>query len=155
MKTLLLVDDDRDVLHCFSEILCQLGFNIITKHDAKSALYLLRAGESVDLVITDQCMPEIDGIEFIVQLKKITPKLPIIMLFGNASVEIYLKALNVGAFECMNKPIKAKHLMRIVDAALAIVEEQPPIWINEPMVLSHVTAMESRILRNALFSVTV
>jgi DNA-binding NtrC family response regulator len=118
MKTLLLVDDEIDILKSLGEILKRFGFNIIAKQDAQSALTLIQQGASVDLVITDYRMPGIDGLEFTLILKQLVPTVPVVMLTAYGAVETYLTSLSLGVFEFVNKPIKTAELLRIVRAAL-------------------------------------
>jgi len=127
MKTLLLVDDDREVLDTLAAILSRMDFNVITRPDAKAALSLLREGARVDLIITDYLMQDIDGLEFLVLLKQMLPDVPVIMLTGYGEVETYLKSASLGVFDYMNKPIKMKELRRIVQAALASAEERSAV----------------------------
>jgi DNA-binding NtrC family response regulator len=118
MYTLLLIDDERETLSAFEEILSRFGYNVITKTDAYDALKLLREEARVDLVITDYRMPGMDGLEFMLLLKQMAPALPVIMLTAYGTVETYLKSLSLGVFEYVNKPVKAKELGRIIKAAL-------------------------------------
>ena len=118
MKTILLVDDDRDILSCLEDSLSALGYNVIPKSDAESAMAIIREGAKVDLVLTDYSMPGMDGHEFFSVLKRVLPSVPVIILTGYGSVETYLKSLSLGVCEFVCKPIEAKELDRIVKAAL-------------------------------------
>jgi len=130
MKIILLVDDDREVRETLGEMLVSLGYQVIARSDAIAALAVLRVGATIDLVITDNRMPETDGMEFIVQLKRRLPNVPVIMLTGYGAVETYLKALSIGVFEYLNKPIMKRDLERIVHAALRSVEECPACRVD-------------------------
>ena len=118
MKTILLVDDDRDILSYLEDSLRTFGYDVIPKPDAQSALAAIREGANVDLVVTDYSMPGMDGHEFFTVLKRVLPSVPVIILTGYGSVETYLKSLSLGVCEFVCKPIKPKELDRIVKAAL-------------------------------------
>jgi DNA-binding NtrC family response regulator len=126
MKTLLLVDDELENLRTLGEILNRFGYKVIEMPDAQSALTVIQEGVTVDLVITDNRMPGMDGLEFLVRLKQILPVVPVVMLTGYGAVETYLKSLSLGVFEYVNKPVKAKELGRIVKAALESSEQTAP-----------------------------
>ncbi len=114
-KTILLVDDEPDILKVLEETLSD--YNVIARSDAESALSVIRGGAKVDLVLTDNFMPGMKGSELIAALKKDAPKVPVIMLTAYGTVESYLQNISGGAFEYINKPVKASELRRIVQAA--------------------------------------
>lgn len=118
MKTILLVDDDRDILSYLEDTLTTFGYQVIPKLDAVSALAVIREGTRVDLVVTDYRMPGMDGHEFFTALKQAVPTMPVIILTGHGSVETYLKSLSLGLYDYVSKPVEPKELERIVKAAL-------------------------------------
>jgi DNA-binding NtrC family response regulator len=118
MKTILLVDDEPDILKFLVEMLGKSGYATIPKPDAESALSIIRKGMQIDLVITDIRMPGMSGLELTTILRQILPSVPIIMLTGYGNVETYLKSMNSGVFEYVTKPIQARELRRIVKTAL-------------------------------------
>jgi two-component system response regulator (stage 0 sporulation protein F) len=115
VKTILLVDDEPEILSVLKETLSE--YNVITRTDAESALSVIRGGARVDLVLTDNYMPGMKGSELISVLKKDAPAVPVIMLTAYGSVESYLQNMSGGVFEYINKPVKASELRRIVKAA--------------------------------------
>jgi len=115
MKTILLVDDDSAVLTFHEFILNDLGYDVISKHEAKSALSLIREGVNIDLVITDFQMPGMNGVEFISQLRLTLPFVPVLMLSGYCDVNI---DPSLDVFKCIEKPVERKELGHIVKAAL-------------------------------------
>ncbi len=118
MKSILLVDDEEEILKSLGEILQRFGYDVIARQDVNAALDLVRDRTKIDLVITDYRMPKMDGLEFMNALRQMDPAVPVIMLTAYGAVESYLKSLSLGVFEYINKPIKAKDLGRVVQAAL-------------------------------------
>jgi DNA-binding NtrC family response regulator len=125
MKTILLVDDELDILSSIGEILNRFGYQVIAKPNAKEALSVVRQGTKIDLIITDYRMPGMDGLEFLNALRLENSSVPVIILTAYGAVESYLKSLSLGVFEYLNKPIKAKELGRIVQAALESAGHEP------------------------------
>jgi len=115
MKKILLVDDEPAILTVLELLLNKFGYIVTLKSNAESALFLIREGVNVDLVITDYRMPGMNGIEFIRELRRILPSVPVIMLTGDITVEI---EPSLGVFERINKPVLGKELDRIVKSAL-------------------------------------
>jgi DNA-binding NtrC family response regulator len=118
MKTILLVDDDRDILSYLEDTLSTFGYHVIPKPDAASALSVIREGTKVDLVVTDYSMPGMGIREYFTALKQALPSVPVIILTGYGSVEIDMKSLGLGLVEYVSKPVESKELDRIVKAAL-------------------------------------
>ncbi len=118
MKTILLVDDEPDLLVILAEILERAGYAVIAKPDAESALSVLLNRTSIDLVITDLCLPGMSGFELVEVLRKALPAVPVIMLTAFGSVETYVESRCMGVFEYINKPVHARELRRIVKTAL-------------------------------------
>ena len=126
MKTILLVDDELEILKSLGAILTRFGHHVITKQSAQDALSVFEGGEHIDLVITDYRMPGMDGLEFLNALRQKDAVVPVIMLTAYGAVESYLKSLSLGVFEYVNKPIKAKDLGRIVQAAIDSASKKEP-----------------------------
>ncbi len=118
MKTILLVDDEHIVLDVMGQILHNLGYQVISRPDVESALSVVREENNIDLVLTDYRLSGIKGMEFIAALKKNLPSTPVIILTGDCSVEVYIKARSLGVFECLNKPVSMKDLDRALRSAL-------------------------------------
>lgn len=118
MKTILIVEREQEAIEYLSDILNRDGYNVIAKQCSRTALSIVREGTKVDLVITEEHLPEMDGLELLASLKEFDSSVPSIMLTAHGSVESYLKAINLGAFEYLNKPLSAKEIGRVVKAAI-------------------------------------
>lgn len=117
-KTILLVDSDPDFLRFARTSLENAGYRVTTRMDCYDILSSFSEGIQTDLVISDDMMPGMDGLEFMAALRKKALSIPVILLTENADMNTYLKALNLGAFDYLNKPIGMPELLAIVRAAL-------------------------------------
>ena len=103
--SILIIDDEPDILKLLGDILTQEGYRVKTASGGKEALKLFRP-ESFDLVITDVRMPGIGGIELMRQIKKLDETVEVIILTGFADMESAIQALNAGgAFDYLSKPL--------------------------------------------------
>ena len=95
-KEILCIDDDEAVLECEKEFLESFGYTVLTAPSGGQGLKLAYK-HSVDVVIVDYFMPEMNGQEVAVEMRRLTPKAKIILLSG--AVDIPERALNrVDAF---------------------------------------------------------
>ena len=103
--TILLVDDEEMVLTSINSFLSlETDYTVVTFISANKALQYIKSN-SVDLVISDYVMPEMDGITFLAQVREIKPEIPRIILTGYADKENAIKAINeVGLFQYIEKP---------------------------------------------------
>lgn len=118
--TAAVVDDDINLLNLTTEILQQNNFNVLPYNSASAALEALES-KSFDFVITDIQMPEMDGFQFLKELKESVTinvdKKPVIALTGRTDLEteIYIKA---GFTNVMRKPYSPKALLETIDSIL-------------------------------------
>ena len=108
MYTVLVVDDDPNVLEVLAGILREPGYTVLTARDGYEAIGLL-ADRHVDLMITDMRMPGLDGAELGVQAKVMRPYIHIIYITGYAEF-----AGKVGNGRLIEKPIRSADLIQVV-----------------------------------------
>ena len=118
MKTILLIDDDELVRLVLRDTLVLMGgYEVLVASDGRAARKQL-AQRAVDLVITDIIMPDEEGVETILLLRKKFPDIPIIAISGGARIkaEDCLKiAQAVGADITLAKPFTSKELLDAVE----------------------------------------
>ena len=115
--SILYVDDDEINLRVFLGLF-RRKYNLVTTNSAEEALRLFDE-QSFDLVISDQQMPKMTGLQFLAKIKEKAPLIPTILLTGFSDYDVLKKALNeIGVHKCINKPFDPSSLSIII--ALAI-----------------------------------
>lgn len=119
MDTILIVDDEPQVLSSLLRCLRnERSYDIITVLSGEEALRVMR-DRYINVVISDQSMPRIQGVDFLVLVKKYSPKTVRILLTGNPSLELALKAVNQGeVYRFLAKPWDDDELREVVSSAL-------------------------------------
>jgi DNA-binding NtrC family response regulator len=116
MATILIIDDEKTILGFLEERFMDEGFNVLTAIDGIEGLKLFNNNQ-IDFVITDIIMPSKGGIETIIEMKTICPKIQIIAMSGGGHnlPEGYLgKAKHAGAKYTFAKPFKTSDLVTAV-----------------------------------------
>jgi len=123
----LLVDDEEEFTSTLSERLEARGFKVSTANSGEAALELVKQ-KKFDAIILDLAMPGLDGIDTLKALKKQNPKLQIILLTGQATVQKGVEAMKHGAVDLMEKPADMKELLAKIEEASSkkalLVEEE-------------------------------
>ncbi len=117
--TLLVVDDDPDSRFLYSRNLEDHGYRVLSEPDAPSALAAIESSSDVQLVITDNRMPGMSGLELAGILRQAHPGVPVILLTACANIDNYLLSRDLGVFEFVDKSVSKGEFVRIVRAALA------------------------------------
>lgn len=123
-RRVLVVDDEDLVRDLLTHYLVQLGFEVIQAEDGSKALSLYRENP-VDLVLSDVRMPRLDGLQLLVTLKDINPRLPVVLISGHGEVEVVVQALKAGADNFLAKPLRMDILARVVEQSLSLAWTAP------------------------------
>ncbi|MFA5073915.1 MAG: response regulator [Nitrospirota bacterium] len=117
-KKILLLDDDVNFLYSVQEILRQNGYQVTIKTQGADALSFFDKGSMVDAIIVDYKMPDMDGLKFLSLLKSKGQNIPVILLSAHGDIEIFFRALKLGAYAVINKPVSIRELTETVRSAL-------------------------------------
>jgi DNA-binding NtrC family response regulator len=110
-ETILMVDDEKHLADVYSKLLNDLGYHTLVKTDSREALETFRnSPDSFDLVITDQTMPGMTGMDLAKQILQIRPDMPIIICSGHSESLNDHSARQAGIREFMTKPILMQDL---------------------------------------------
>jgi DNA-binding NtrC family response regulator len=115
--TILIIDDEKDMLENCSRILTNLGYKCITSSNDEEAIKTVRE-KLPDLIITDLMMPGKGGIELLKEIKNEVSDMLIIIFTAFATIESAVEAVKCGAFDYLPKPFTVDQLKIAVERAL-------------------------------------
>jgi DNA-binding NtrC family response regulator len=116
---LLIVDDDPNTLASLSRAFRLAGHEAVVSDNAARALELLKS-ESFDLVLSDVVMPNKDGIALLEEIKALGIATPVVMISGQAHIEMAVRATRLGALDFLEKPLSTEKLLLTVENALRL-----------------------------------
>ncbi|MFZ0583880.1 MAG: sigma-54 dependent transcriptional regulator [Candidatus Acidiferrales bacterium] len=116
---ILIIDDDANTLASLARAFRLAGHEATVCDNAARALELAKA-ERFDLILSDVVMPGRDGIALLEDFKSIGLATPVVMMSGQASIEIAVKATRLGASDFLEKPISSEKLLLTVENALRV-----------------------------------
>ncbi len=117
VTTVLVVEDDRSNLESLERLLSREGYRVLTAHDARSALDMLRK-QRVPVVVTDLMMPGLSGIDLLKAVKATAPETEVIMMTAYGTVEAAVEAMRGGAYDFVEKPLKRVQITKSVAKAV-------------------------------------
>lgn len=118
MKRILIVDDELSIRQVCESILREEGFETISIGTGKEALQLFQK-EKFDLVLLDVWLPDRDGLEVLQGMILTDDAVPIIMISGHGTISTAVKALKMGAYDFLEKPLSYDLLLQTVREGLA------------------------------------
>jgi CheY-like chemotaxis protein len=123
--TVLVVDDDPDILEIVTVVLGLYEVPTVTANDGVDALEVMRSTDGLGLVLLDLMMPRMSGVEVLAEMKR-DPALvdmPVVVVSGNYATEGAVLAM--GANEYLVKPIDVDVLMRVVSRFVPVHAQMP------------------------------
>lgn len=116
---LLFVDDEENILRSLKRLFMDDEYEVFTATSGREALALLEKQEDIAVIISDQRMPEMEGVEFLEKSRQVSPQSIRILLTGYADANAAIAAINrAGLHRYLNKPWRDDELLQTVRAAL-------------------------------------
>lgn len=115
-RTVLVVDDDENILKTLERFLSSEGFSLIVETSPEKALEIAKSGV-VEIVISDINMPEMDGLELLNRLLKVDPRMMVIMITAVGTERLAVDAMKAGAFHYLAKPLNLDELSILIKRA--------------------------------------
>jgi DNA-binding NtrC family response regulator len=162
MAHLLIVDDDTNTLGSLSRAFRLAGYQATVSDNASGAIELIKT-QRFDLILSDVVMPGKDGLSLLEELKALGVSTPVVMVSGQANVEMAVRATRLGALDFLEKPLSSDKLLLTVENALRLtrleqenrqlrerVGKHEMVWVSKEMKqlmnqVDRVAASETRV----------
>ncbi|MBN2370524.1 MAG: sigma-54-dependent Fis family transcriptional regulator [Vicinamibacteria bacterium] len=115
----LLIDDDPGTLASLSRAFALEGYVVDTASAASQAFERL-AAEPVEAILSDVVMPGMNGLEFLAEIRRRVPEVPVILMSGQATIEMAVQATRLGALDFVEKPVGLERLLLTLRNALRL-----------------------------------
>src|SRR3954469_7126644 len=119
MAHLLIVDDDANTLASLARAFRLAGHEATVCDNAARALELVK-GHSFDMMLSDVVMPGKDGLTLLEEMRGLGIGLPVVMISGQANIEMAVRATRLGAIDFLEKPLSTDKLLLTVDNVLRL-----------------------------------
>ena len=140
MKKILIIDDDKTFRVILKEVLIKEGYHLFEAPSGEKGLEIVKS-EHPDLVITDFQMPGMSGLDVLQAIVKMRTGIPVIMITGFSDTENIIKAIQMGAFDYLEKPVNHSVLKTAIKVALnsANLSSNLDMVVNEDAFSSNVS----------------
>ncbi|HUK01534.1 MAG TPA: sigma-54 dependent transcriptional regulator [Steroidobacteraceae bacterium] len=140
---ILVVDDEPDLLELVSLTLSRMGLETRTAENIASAQRLLKA-EHFDLCLTDMRLPDGDGLDLVAWIQANRTGTPVAVITAHGNMESAVRALKLGAFDFVSKPLDLGVLRKLVGSAIKLSArtEDTTIAAQAPRLLGHSPVMQ-------------
>lgn len=143
-KSILVIEDNTEILNLLINSLSE-DYNILTAGNGQEGLSKIYKYNNMDLIITDIMMPEMDGIEFVKQLRKKEKDLitPVVFLTAKSLEEDVKKCLSLGAIDFISKPFCIDELKLKINSILSVWENR------QKYLISNITSKINNLIDNS------
>ena len=119
MRTLLVIDDEPNIVFSFKSTLASSQLAVISASTAREGLELVKS-KRPDVVMLDVRLPDLSGLQAYERIRQIDERIPVIVMTAFAKTETAIEAMRLGAFEYLVKPVDLRHLRETVAKALEV-----------------------------------
>ena len=140
----LIVDDEPDLLELVSLTLSRMNLRTRTAPDVTTARKLLKS-EAFDLCLTDMRLPDGDGLDLVAWIQENRATVPVAVITAHGNVESAVRALKLGAFDFVSKPLDLGVLRKLVGSAMRLAASGSPEGAADPSgarLIGHSPVME-------------
>jgi len=113
-RLILIIDDEEDIRSMLESFFDSLNYRTVSAADLNQTVFIINR-ETPDIVFLDIVLPGVNGIEILKLLKKIFPDLIVVMMSGFATEPKAKAALDLGAYDYLNKPFDMSHIKNMLN----------------------------------------
>src|SRR3569833_3706899 len=143
--TVLIVDDEPDLLELVSLTLSRMNLQARTAADVTSARRMLKS-EKFDLCLSDMRLPDVEGLDLVAWIQQNRAELPVAVITAHGNDESAVRALKLGAFDFVSKPLDLGVLRKLVGSAIRLGSrggsDRTSVTFRGPRLLGHSDVME-------------
>ncbi len=157
MYKVLIVDDDVNFCAILKSYLGRKGFNVAETFTCSEALRLMQ-GTKYDIILTDFRLPDRNGLELLKDIKDKTPDAVVIIMTAYADIRMAVKAIKLGAFEFVTKPVNPEELLMYMERGLSRqadkgqdeirVRQSAPVKTSNGFEYVYATSKESKFIHD-------
>jgi len=118
LNSILIIDDDDQLRNSFKKLLSEEGYKVDSAASGEAGLNIVKK-EVPDIVILDMRLPGMNGLETFRAIRKIEPKLPVIIMTAFGTTETAIEATKLGAFDYILKPFDIPDMLSLVKQAIS------------------------------------
>ena len=121
---ILLIDDDRTFLNAITALIMTVRIDIAVDTALCAEAGLLLVGVTdYDVIMSDVRMPGLDGLRLVRECKRLRPSTPVVLVTGYGDQDVEAKALHLGAYAFLHKPVQPDVLLSLIDRAIQRTNE--------------------------------
>jgi DNA-binding NtrC family response regulator len=117
-KKILIADDEPNIRRVLDAVFAKDGYTVFTAENGKKALDIVSTEPSLDVVLCDLIMPDLNGVEVLKAAREINPRLSVVMITAHGTIKTAVDAMKLGAFDYITKPFDMDEIKLIVKNAL-------------------------------------
>src|SRR6188768_2196085 len=118
MNKLLIIDDDMDMCLLLERFFTRHQFEVKLTHSGKKGLEELERNRP-DAILCDFRLGDTDGKELLIQIKQLTPEVPVIIITGYSEIKMAVEVMKHGAFDYVTKPLFPEEILITIKSAIA------------------------------------
>lgn len=114
VKRVLVVDDEEAIRHALSTLLQEKGYEVDTCASGGAGLQQLKE-KAYSMILLDYNLPDMNGLAVAQEARKINKEIPIVFISAYGTTDVILRAVRLGAFDFIEKPIQSEDLLSAID----------------------------------------